>query len=363
MIAVIVGGQFGGEGKGKVTAYLSKRYKFDVVVRCGGPNSGHTVTYNGKQIVLRQVPAGIVNTNAKLFLSAGCLINKNILLKEIESYGLVPERLKIDSNAVIIRENYIEEEKRISLDKRISSTCSGVGVAVAKRVLRSPDVRLAKDIPELKNYITNVANEIHNLNKKGKKILIEGTQGFGLSLYHSPYYPYTTSRDTTASAFLSEVGISPRLVDYVIMVIRTYPIRVGGNSGPLPNEISWDVIRKRSGYPEEIKEFTSVTGKLRRVGEFDIELVKQAAMINRPDFIALMGVDYIDYRNKGVTEYDKLTPKALSFIEGLEEELQIPVALIGTGPKNDEIIDRLPKDELEIFDTTLERYTPVLEKE
>ena len=268
-ITVVVGGQFGGEGKGKITSHLCRKHNFDIAVRCGGPNSGHTCTIAGIPTVFRQVPAGAVNLNTKLYLAAGCLINPEIIFKEIDQFDLTPDRLKIDENAAIITPDCIEMERKIQLREKLGSTLQGVGAAVSKRVLRSPPIDLLKNHPDLKLFKCNVSEELMKEYKKQKKIVIEGTQGFGLSLYHSPYYPNTTSRDTTASAFLSEVGISPLCISEIIMVIRTFPIRVSGHSGPIKDEISWNDIQKESGYPYEISENTTVTQTLRRVGRFD----------------------------------------------------------------------------------------------
>ncbi|MGH7233598.1 MAG: adenylosuccinate synthetase, partial [Nitrospiraceae bacterium] len=126
----------------------------------------------------------------------------------------------------------------------------------------------------------------------------------------------------------------------IIMAIRTFPIRVAGNSGPLPNEITWDEVVKRSGYPTKVQEFTTTTKRLRRVGLFDFELVNNAAMINRPTHIALHGCDYLAYPNKGIRSYEELLPETKIFIEGLENRLNIPLSLIGTGPANEELVDR-----------------------
>ena len=339
-IIIVVGGQFGGEGKGKITAHMCHNYSIDAVVRCGGPNSGHTVTINDKQTILRQVPAGVVNPYTELFLAAGCLIDPDILFREIALFKLTPDRLRIDRNAVIVHKEYAQDEREDELDRRIGSTCSGTGWAVAKRVLRGKDVAQAKDLIDLKPYVTDVSEEIASLYSNRKNIIIEGTQGFGLSVYHSPYYPYATSRDTTASGFLSEVGVSPLAVSGIIMVIRTFPIRVGGNSGPLINEIDWETIQLESGYPYKIEEFTSVTKKLRRVSRFDIDLVKRAGAVNMPTHIALMGVDYLDYRNKKARFYDELTSKTKEFISWLEWELEAKITFIGTGPTDNELIDR-----------------------
>jgi len=337
-IAVIVGGQFGGEGKGKITAHLCRKYDFDIAVRCGGPNSGHTITIDSKQLVLRQIPAGVVNPHTKLFLAAGCLINLDVLFQEVDLFDLSSDRLKVDRNAVIIGKNYAQEEEE--LYHRIGSTCTGTGIAVAKRALRAKDLRLAKDATELEAYLTDVSREIITSHRNGERVVVEGTQGFGLSVYHSPYYPYTTSRDTTASGFLSEVGISPLAVSDIIMVIRTFPIRVGGNSGPLPNEIDWETIQHESGYPYKIQEFTTVTKRLRRVARFDLELVKRATITNMPTHIALMGVDYLDYKNKGAKHHNELTQKTKEFVSWLEWELEVKINFIGTGPSDYELIDR-----------------------
>lgn len=338
-ITIVVGGQFGSEGKGKITAHLCRYHNFNVAIRCGGPNSGHTVTIDGKQIVLRQIPAGVVNPNSKLYLAAGCLIDLDVLIEEINFFNLSSNRLKIDSNAVIIDEGYDKEEEKIQLGDRIGSTCTGTGFAVAKRVLRSKNIKLARDIPELKPFLTCVSKEIMNLYSKGKRIVIEGTQGFGLSVYHSPYYPYATSRDTTAAGFLSEVGISPFIVSDIIIVLRTFPIRVGGNSGPLPHEINWETVQQESGYPFKIQEFTSVTKRLRRVARFDFDIVEQAVQINRPTEIALMGTDYLDYKNKDINNLNSLTFKTKQFMNHLEKKLNIKISFVGTGPLDEEIID------------------------
>lgn len=340
-VTVIVGGQFGGEGKGKVTAHLCRVHGYDVAVRCGGPNSGHTITINDEQVVVRQIPAGVVNPKTKLFLAAGCLIDLDVLLDEISSFGLDSDRLKIDRNAAIIDQSCKQEERESKLGDNIGSTCSGTGVAVARRVLRGNNIQLAKDVPELSNYLVNVSEEVTRSHLNGEKIAIEGTQGFGLSVYHSPYYPFTTSRDTTASGFVSEVGISPLTVSDIIMVIRTFPIRVGGNSGHLPNEIDWGTVKKESGYPYEVCELTTVTKRVRRVARFDIEIVRKATLANIPTDIAIMGIDYLDFENRGSKIFADLTDKAKKFVARLECETNTKVSFIGSGPFDEEIVDNI----------------------
>jgi adenylosuccinate synthase len=339
-LTVIVGGQYGSEGKGKVTSYLALRDNVDIVVRCGGPNSGHTVDVKGQRYELRSLPSGFINPSTRLLLAAGCLINPEILLTEIKSTGIDPRRVGVDRNAGIISSSEGEAEEKLRLRDRLGSTLSGTGIGVSNRVLRNSEFKLAKDIPELQEFLTDVSAEVNAVLDKSGKVLVEGTQGFGLSVYHSPHYPYATSRDTTASGFLSEVGVSPRLATDIVMAVRGYPIRVAGNSGPLKNEISWEEVRQRSGYPTDIREFTTTTKKLRRVGLFDLELVQRAAMVNRPTQIAFHGADHLSFRNKSVSSYMGLDSIAHGFMEKLQTALSIPIEFIGTGPANEEIIDR-----------------------
>ncbi len=339
-ITIVVGAQYGGEGKGKVVAYLALRDNPDYVVRCGGPNSGHTV-YHGNQIYkLRMLPAGFVNPRSRLLLAPGCVINPRVLLQEVELAGIDSRRLGVDRNAVVITDEDSQREYDLGLRTRIGSTLSGTGAGVINRILRDGSARLASESPELKAFITDVSAEVNTGIDIGKSCIIEGTQGFGLSLYHTGCYPYATSRDTTAAAFISEVGLSPLAVTSIIMAVRTFPIRVEGNSGPLEHEITWQELRELSGYPYDVNEYTTVTNRLRRVGRFDLELVKRATMVNRPTEIALHGADYIEYSNKDSTRFEVLTEKARHFISSVEAELSTSITLVSTGPDKKAMVDR-----------------------
>lgn len=339
-VTIVIGGQYGGEGKGKIVAHLAKRDDPDFVVRCGGPNSGHTVYFKDQIFRLRLLPAGFVNSRSRLLLAAGSIINLKLLIAEIELAGIDAHRVGIDRNAAIITAEDEKRESQLGLRDRIGSTLSGTGIGVVKRALRDGTIKLASDIPEARPFVTDVSAEVNRGIDKGQLCIVEGTQGFGLSLYHTLCYPYATSRDTTASAFLSEVGLSPMKVGSIIMAIRTFPIRVEGKSGPLKNEITWAELQQRSGYPYPISEYSTVTGRIRRIAEFDMELVRRATMVNRPTELALHGADYLDFANNSVLEYDLLTSETKEFTTHLENELAIPVTFIGTGPEQTEIIDR-----------------------
>lgn len=340
-LIVVVGGQYGSEGKGKLVAHLSKKAGTYVsAVRCGGPNAGHCVDVGGTRYALRQLPSGVANAQCQLYLAAGMVVHPGILLEEMRDLGVNPERLHIDRNAIVIDESDLSEEELLGLGSRIGSTLSGTGAATARRVLRGRSLVTAADHPDLEARCTNVSHEINLLLDRDYTVIAEGSQGAGLSLYHTPYFPFATSRDTTAAGVLSEVGLAPSLANEVLMVLRTYPIRVAGHSGPLPKEITWTDLRQRSGAPCALEEFTTVTGRLRRIAEFDWGQVEEAVELNRPSGFAIHGLDYLNWANRGATSLDQLSDESFLFIEKLESEFGIPAKYLFTGPRDREIIDR-----------------------
>lgn len=341
---VVVGGQYGSEGKGKVSAFITKQENINICVRCGGPNSGHSfVDESGRTIVLRQLPTGFVNPGTRLLIPAGALIDPLVLKQEMEFLRLPPRRIGIDRKCFIIEETDRENERKLGLRERLSSTLCGVGSAQSRRVLRGEDAKLARDaIGEhswLRGYLTDVSEEVNIALDQKRKVLIEGTQGFGLSLYHSDHYPKTTSRDTNAAGFLTEVGVSPRLVTEIVVVFRTFPIRVAGDqAGPLKDEITWEQLQRESGYPYPIEEHTSVTNKVRRVARFDWDLAIKATALNRPNRIAINGLDLLDHRNRGRVDFPSLTLETQRFVERASRLLGCHALYLGAGPRIDDII-------------------------
>ena len=350
-VIVVVGGQFGSEGKGKICAHLAMTNDVDYMVRCGGPNSGHTVYVEGRRYQLQQVPAGFINEGTRLMIAPGALVNPSIFREEVKLCGLDESRITIDRNAGVIEGVDIENEKTLGLNERLGSTGTGVGSAVSRRVLRDANFCLAKDHPYLSKFTKPIRDELSNAIRRDKSVVIEGTQGFGLSLYHADKWPYRTSRDTTAHSFLSEVGLGVQNFE-VIMAIRTYPIRVAGESGPLPNEIAWSDVRRESGYPHPITELTTTTRRIRRVAKFDWSVVEQAVAANAPTQIALHGADYLDYANQAITDWSGLTESARKFVSELETRLGVPVNYIGTGPTNENIVDRRIKRRADVEEET-----------
>ncbi len=349
---VVVGGQFGSEGKGKVSAIITLQEEIDLCIRCGGPNSGHSFQNEAGELVLvRQLPTGFVRPQTRLLIPAGGLVDLDVLRAEIDGLGLGPDRVGVDRNAMVITESDRAHERQLGLGTRLSSTLCGVGSAVARRALRGPDVQLAGNVAtaddSLRPFITDVSGETNLAVDRGKKVLIEGTQGSGLSLYHSPHYPKTTSRETNAAGFVSEVGLSPRLISEIVLVFRTFPIRVAGaQAGPLHDELTWEQLQVESGSPVPLREYTSVTHKLRRLGRFDWESARRAVLLNRPTKIAVSFLDYLDFQNREATEWAALTPSAKAFVWRLEEACIAPAFCLGTGPRLSETILRTRLDRL-----------------
>jgi adenylosuccinate synthase len=288
--------------------------------------------------MLRQLPSGAVFPDCKLYMAAGMQIQLELLQAEIERLEVRPSRLRIDRSATLITPEDIETERRVGLYDRIASTLTGTGAAIARRVLRREEVRRVADEPALSAYGCDVALELNDLVDRGVEIVVEGTQGLGLSLWHG-HFPFVTGRDTTAAGFLAEAGLSPQVVDDVVVVLRTYPIRVGGPSGPL-DDTSWETVAQRAGYPTALAEYTSVTGRLRRVGNFDWDLAKRAVRINRPTALAVHGIDYLDYEDLGKRHWDELGPTSRRFIAELERRLNVAVRYVFTGPAGSDLIDR-----------------------
>ncbi|MBW2046498.1 MAG: adenylosuccinate synthetase [Deltaproteobacteria bacterium] len=341
-ITVVIGGQFGSEGKGKTTSLLSRDFGDKcAVVRCGGPNSGHITYEHGREYCLRLLPSGVVY-GRRLFLAPAAIVDLEVLRFEIEEYDVSPNQLSIDPFSVVITPEMKKAEKE--LIQSISSTGSGAGAAGAFKTMRHPETVLVKDIlvhnSWLRPYVRDVRSELHGLLEQGYRIILEGTQGFGLSLHHSRMFPKTTSKDTTAAQFVMESGLSPLLVDQIVMVIRTFPIRVAGKqSGPMKNEITWDLLRQESGYPYDITELTTVTKKVRRVARFDMELVLDSCRVNRPTDLVIHGLDYIDYRNLGVDRYSELTTNAKEFLAMVQNATGVPIRYAFTGKDNSAVID------------------------
>jgi adenylosuccinate synthase len=327
---IIVGGNFGDEGKGKIVSHVAHTDKPTIISRGGvGPNAGHTVMVGEKKFGVRMCPSGFVYPDARLMIGTGVLVDPRVFFKEVEVLG-VDGRIFIDERCAIIDENHIAEDKsNTHLSKKVGSTGTGCGPANRDRAMRT--ARLARDLPELSSYLVDVPFEINSALDADENVVLEGTQGFGISLYYG-YYPFVTSKDTSASQMAADNGVGPTRIDDVIVVFKAFPTRVG--EGPFDTEMS-SAQAKDLG----IQEFGTVTGRERRIGTWDGEMARYAAMVNGATQVALTGIDHIDSSCFGATSYSQLTQPVIDFLDQVEADTGCPVTLISTGPEMSQIID------------------------
>jgi len=326
---VVVGTQWGDEGKGKIIDSLAK--KVDAVVRFqGGNNTGHTVIVNGEKFIFHLIPSGILYSEKKCIVGNGVVIDPGVLLKEIEELqerGVKLDNFYLSGNAHVIMPYHkkleeIEEERRGKM--RIGTTRKGVGPAyadkIARRGIRVSDL-LKKEVllnklrmnlkfwkeflnsefscekiwkqyldygKRLRKYIIDTSLLIHKLIQEKKNILFEGAQGTLLDIDYGTY-PYVTSSNSVAGGVCAGAGIGPTCIDKVIGVTKAYVTRVG--EGPFPTEVRGEIeniLRERG------KEYGSTTHRSRRCGWFDGVILRYAARVNGLDELVLTKLDVLD---------------------------------------------------------------------
>ena len=332
---VVVGAQWGDEGKGKIVDWLSERA--DVVVRFqGGHNAGHTLVIGSNTYKLSLLPSGVVRPNKLGVIGNGVVVDPWALVSEIEKLGaqgvkITRENLRIAENATLIlplhRELDVIREEAAGTAK-IGTTGRGIGPAyedkVGRRAIRVQDLRtldtlgpkvdrllvhhnalragLGKELvskdklmaeltsiaPKVLPYIDVTWELLDQAHRARKQILFEGAQGALLDIDHGTY-PFVTSSNTVAAQAASGSGMGPRAVGYVLGIAKAYTTRVG--SGPFPTELA-DAIGEKIG--ERGHEFGTVTGRKRRCGWFDAVLVRQVCKVSGIDGIALTKLDVLD---------------------------------------------------------------------
>ena len=330
---VIVGAQWGDEGKGKIVDLLTN--KADAVVRYqGGNNAGHTVMYEDQKIVLHLVPSGIIQ-GKECILGNGVVIEPSALLKEIkdlEFAGYDIWRLRISSQAHVILDYHLllDYEKEKDQATKIGTTCKGIGPTYTDKIsrtgLRICDLKNAESLrsklelimpkkindikwytgncadfdidkmveklqayySELKPYLIDSPDRINSLIQTGKDIIFEGAQGTLLDIDHGTY-PYVTSSNTLAGAACTGSGIGPTKINKVLGVVKAYATRVG--NGPFPTEITTE----KGEYLRHMgNEYGATTGRPRRCGWFDAVTVKRAVELNGITELALTKLDVLD---------------------------------------------------------------------
>jgi adenylosuccinate synthase len=384
-VTVVLDSQAGSCGKGKFIGYLAGKTNPEVAINNFMSNAGHTcILDDGTHIMTQHLPTSLVSPNTSLVIGPGAAITPRILFNEIIKYkNLLNGRvININPRAVVILDKHCEEEKRIL---RSGSTFKGCGAAQADKVMRQAMlfgewynnwragwINTGNDDsnPVYDGYTFNeVCDIIHSIHvcdtmehindtiDLGGDILVEGSQGCDLDINYGLAYPNTTSRQCHAGQLVADCGISPMLVTDIIMIMRPYPIRIS-NTTNLKNadgstlitssgdydgarEITWDIVRERCGAPAdtEFGEMTTVTKKVRRVFEMNWDRLQYVAKLNRPTGIALNFAQYIDWNMLGKRSPSDITPKLWEFIGHVERYTGVPVVMIGTGPKDGDIID------------------------
>jgi adenylosuccinate synthase len=332
---VVVGSQWGDEGKGKIVDWLSERA--DVVVRFqGGHNAGHTLVIDGVTYKLNMLPSGVVRGGKLSIIGNGVVLDPWALLKEIDSIrkqdiDISPENLCIADNAPLILPLHgnLDRAREEALGKaKIGTTGRGIGPAyedkIARRAIRVGDLadpevlddkinkllfhhnallrglgieeidgsnllrQLIQLAPMLLPYAGAVWKKLDEARKSGKRILFEGAQGTMLDIDHGTY-PFVTSSNVVAGQAAAGSGQGPGTIDYVLGITKAYTTRVG--SGPFPTELEDEV---GLGLGKRGREFGTVTGRPRRCGWFDAVLVRQAVKVNGINGIALTKIDVLD---------------------------------------------------------------------
>lgn len=332
---VIIGTQWGDEGKGKIVDWLTEKAA-GVVRFQGGHNAGHTLVINGKKTVLRLLPSGMMHVGVQCFIGNGVVVSPEALVKEIkelESIGVeVRSRLKISEACPLIMPYHIAIDQARELKKgenKIGTTGRGIGPCyedkVARRAIRVQDLfnddvfkaKLAENLDyynfqlehyykvatldfatvyaevsayaeEIKPMVSDVSRKLFNLNKEGKKVIFEGAQGTLLDVDFGTY-PFVTSSNCVAGGASTGAGISPRMINYVLGIAKAYTTRVG--SGPFPTELTDEIGQ---GLASRGNEFGSVTGRARRCGWFDAAALKRAVQINGVSGICVTKLDVMD---------------------------------------------------------------------
>jgi len=418
---VVVGTQWGDEGKGKIVDWLTDNA--DGVVRFqGGHNAGHTLVINGKKTILRLIPSGILRPNVACYIGNGVVLSPPALLAEIDELAAAgvdtTSRLMISGNCPLILDYHVALDQARELhrgDARIGTTGRGIGPAyedkVARRAVRTQDlfdaarfgarVREALDLhnfvlvnylkaakvdaqkviddtlrlaERLKPMISDVSYRLNAAMAAGERLLFEGAQGALLDIDHGTY-PFVTSSNCIAGAAAAGSGIGPRMLDYVLGIVKAYATRVG--TGPFPTELTDEVgavLGKRGN------EFGSVTGRPRRCGWIDVPALRRSFHLNGVDGQCITKLDVLDglaeirlcthYRFDGATidliptgadavarctpvyetmpgwsettvgarTFDALPAAARAYLQRIETLTGVPIAMVSTGPDRDETI-------------------------
>ena len=333
---VVIGAQWGDEGKGKIVDWLAEEAA-GVVRFQGGHNAGHTLVVGGKKTILRLIPSGILHETLDCFIGSGVVVSPEALLGEIDELNAagvknVEGRLKIAPTCTVILPYHVALDQAREASRgagKIGTTGRGIGPAyedkVARRAIRMVDLLdtdklkakveanlayynvqlqhlhqaepvkledvmavIEKVAPRILLMLADVSRTLHDINEKGGKLLFEGAQGTLLDIDYGTY-PFVTSSNCLAGAASAGAGVAPQMLQYVLGIVKAYTTRVG--SGPFPTELFDEV---GAGLAERGHEFGSVTGRARRCGWFDAAALKRSIQVNGISGMCITKLDVMD---------------------------------------------------------------------
>jgi adenylosuccinate synthase len=385
-VDVVLGLQWGDEGKGKIVDALAGRYP--VVARFqGGPNAGHTLYYNGQKIVLHQIPAGIFHPEVLCLMGDGLVLDPEVLLKEVQglrALGLAPEeRLYIGERAHLILPVHRWLESVSEEGEKIGTTRRGIGPAYADRYARRGLPVHAIEAPDFRRQVQRLTayhearfpdreplpipetfwegiELLRTLRRvrvsewlpRFPAVLAEGSQGTLLDIFAGTY-PYVTSSHTTVAGVLAGLSVPAQAIREVYGVLKAYTTRVG--EGPFPTEIHGELA---AWLQERGQEKGSTTGRLRRCGWLDLVALRYAIQINGVTRLTLTkadvlcGLPEVKVRTGGTDDAPTYTtlpgwqslsdPTFQAFLTFIEEQTGVPICAISTGPHRHEWLERMP---------------------
>jgi len=373
---ILVGLQWGDEGKGKITDALSDQYQW-IVRYQGGDNAGHTVYIDGKKFVTHSIPTGILNPNCKVVITHGCVVNIPEIIKEVnllEKTGIsFKDRFYLSENAHLITPEHLRQDK--SNKVKFGSTGKGIGPAYRDKIYRA-GLRV-KDYSQLidedKIIVTDTRKLLRDAIYKGDKVLFEGAQAVMLDIEMGTY-PHVTSSPCIASYAPAGSGLPLTFFKHSIIlgVAKAYTTRIG--TGPFPSEIHDKKVAQNIQFTG--KEYGATTGRLRRVGWLDIPQLKYACEVNGVSGIALTKLDIFseaDYEIKVATEYkingkwttdycdepesiryesfsawpeitetnwDGLPDNLKKYVDFIEDSIGVDISMMGVGQNRNQLIYR-----------------------
>jgi adenylosuccinate synthase len=381
-VNVVLDAAYGSSGKGKLSTWLADHMGYNHVSSANLPNAGHTAVMGDVKFVAKALPTAAIlnrtdtrNRPMVLLLTPGSGFSWAQFVKEWEESHFPV--VHIHNRAMVVTAEHARREREgTDSTLHLASTMQGSGAVLSDKIMRRQYASLVRstDLEVVANeYLTKFdkpktaemfldsvfvtsgqrfRDDMHGL-LESDDLLHEGSQGYALSVDHGSHYPHCTSRNCTTTAALDYLGVAPQRLGDVWLNLRTYNIRVGnvagGYSGDFysdSQEVTWDEVADRAGMPDDEvaalieRERTTVTKRVRRVSTFSMNCLRDAVRTNGATKLCLNFAQYIRWSDRGVTKFNQLSPETRDRIDLIEDTVNIPVVLIGTGADHADMVVR-----------------------